>query len=263
MIGGGPFRLNPGEWTDDTSVALCLADSLIACGVLDQRDLMQRFVRWWREGHNSHNGRCFDIGITTRRALDYFAKTGDPIAGPTDPNAAGNGSIMRLAPVALRWMHDLERAVAAARAQSLTTHGALAAVEGCVLLTEVLLDAIATGNKQATLRARHSTEPAIDAVAQRSWHGKDRDRISSSGYVVHTLEAALWCVNRADGFSEAVLLAANLADDADTVAAVTGQIAGALWGRRGIPLHWLDQLVWREEIEGRGRRLIMAQQPQA
>ena len=72
MVGGGPFGLNPGEWTDDTSMALCLADSLIACGEIDQRDLMERFVRWWREGHNSHNGRCFDIGITTRRALQRF-----------------------------------------------------------------------------------------------------------------------------------------------------------------------------------------------
>jgi ADP-ribosyl-[dinitrogen reductase] hydrolase len=94
MVGGGPFRLRPGGWTDDTSMALCLADSLIACGRLDQRDLMERFVRWWRDVHNSHNGSCFDVGITTRQALQRFLEAGDPIAGSTDPNTAGNGSIM-------------------------------------------------------------------------------------------------------------------------------------------------------------------------
>ncbi|MGC2412165.1 MAG: ADP-ribosylglycohydrolase family protein [Stellaceae bacterium] len=111
LIGGGPFGLKPGEWTDDTSLALCLADSLIACGGLDQRDLMSRFVRWWREGENSHNGRCFDVGITTRQALSRFVRTGDPVAGSTDPNAAGNGSIMRLAPVVLRWVNEPAQAI--------------------------------------------------------------------------------------------------------------------------------------------------------
>jgi ADP-ribosyl-[dinitrogen reductase] hydrolase len=256
LVGGGPFRLRPGEWTDDTSMALCLADSLIACGGLDQRDLMQRFVRWWRKGENSHNGRCFDIGITTREALARFVRTNKPMAGSTDPNAAGNGSIMRLAPVALRWVYEPEHAFAAARAQSATTHGAPAAVEGCALLAEILLEAMATGDKQTTLRPRSSVVPIIAAVAQGSWRGKDRSAISSSGYVVHTLEAALWCVDRAGDFAEAVVLAANLADDADTVAAVTGQIAGALWGRSGIPAHWLDRLAWREEIERKGRQLL-------
>ncbi len=231
-IGGGLLCLRPGEWTDDTSMAPCLADSLDARGGLDQRDLMNRFVRWWRKGENSHNGRCFDIGITTREAFARFVRTNNPIAGSTDPNAAGNGSIMRLAPVAPRWMNEPGHAVAMARAQSVTTHGAPAAVEGCALLAEILLDAIVTGDKVATLRPRRSAEPTIDAVAQGSWRGKDRTAIRSSGHVVHTLEAALWCVDHADDFAQAVLLAANLADDADTVAAVTGQIAGALVGTR-------------------------------
>jgi ADP-ribosyl-[dinitrogen reductase] hydrolase len=256
IVGGGPFRLKPGEWTDDTSMALCLADSLIARGGLDQRDLMEQFVRWWREGHNSHNGRCFDIGSTTREALNRFLQTGDPIAGSTDPNTAGNGSVMRLAPVALRWAGDPSQAIAAARAQSVTTHAAPAAVEGCALLTEILVEAIATGDKAAVLRHRSASEPSIAAIAAGSWRGKDRDAIRSSGYVVHTLEAALWCVERSDSFSEAVLLAANLAGDADTVAAVTGQIAGALWGCGAVPGRWLDRLTWREAIERRGHHLV-------
>jgi ADP-ribosylglycohydrolase len=263
MVGGGPFGLRPGEWTDDTSMALCLADSLIAYGELDQRDLMERFVRWWREGENSHNGQCFDIGVTTRRALQRFIETGNPIAGATDPATAGNGSIMRLAPVALRWADNPELAISAARAQSMTTHGAPSAVEGCALLAEILVEAIGAGDKQSLLRPRPASEPSIAAVAAGSWRGKEREEIRSSGYVVHTLEAALWCIDRTSRFSEAVLLAANLADDADTVGAVTGQIAGALWGRSGIPERWLDRLAWRQEIENKARWLLALQHQKA
>jgi ADP-ribosyl-[dinitrogen reductase] hydrolase len=181
MVGGGPCGLKPGEWTDDTSLALCLADSLIACGGLDQRDLMERFVRWWRDGENSPVGYCVDIGITTREALQRFRRTGNPIAGSIGPKTAGNGSIMRLAPVILRWHEQPDQAIAAARRQSVTTHRHPAAVEGCALLAEILVDAIASGDKLTTLRPRQNSEPAIATVAQGSWHAKDRDAISSTG----------------------------------------------------------------------------------
>ncbi len=174
MIGGGPFGLRPGEWTDDTSMVLCLGDSLIVRNGLDQRDLMGRFVRWWRQGENSHNGRCFDIGITTREALHRFLETGDPVAGSVDPMRAGNGSIMRLAPVALRWAGSREQAIAAARAQSVTTHAAPAPVEACALLAEILTEAIAIGDKEAVLRPRTASEPSIAAVGAGSWRGKER-----------------------------------------------------------------------------------------
>ncbi len=258
MVGGGPFGLRPGEWTDDTSMALCLGDSLLACGRLDQRDLMERFVRWWREGENSVTGRCFDIGATTEAALARFLETGNPVSGSSDPHGAGNGSIMRLAPVVLRWLREPVAAIRAARAQSVTTHAAPAAVEGCTLLAEILLEAVETGSKPVSLRPRRSAEPSIDAVAKGAWRGKRRKEVRSSGYVVHTLEAALWSVDRASSFEEAVLLAANLGDDADTVAAVTGQIAGALWGRSAIPGKWMEILAWRDKIEDRARRLLDA-----
>jgi ADP-ribosyl-[dinitrogen reductase] hydrolase len=185
MIGGGPFQLRPGEWTDDTSMALCLADSLIARDGLDQRDLMERFVRWWRHGENSHNGRCFDIGITAREALHRFLQTGDPVAGSVDPMKAGNGSIMRLAPVALRWAGGREQAIAAARAQSVTTHAAPAAVEACALLAEILTEAIATDNKEAVLRPRAAGERQSRPLAPDSGAGKigsrsDRAAMSST-----------------------------------------------------------------------------------
>ena len=147
LVGGGPFRLAAGEWTDDTSTALCLADSLLERGQLDVRDLMERFLRWYDEGHNSVTGECFDIGVTTARALQTFRDTGEPLSGSTDPQSAGNGSVMRLAPVAIRWWHDRSEARAAARLQSRTTHGAVQAVEACALFAELLIEAIAGAPK--------------------------------------------------------------------------------------------------------------------
>jgi ADP-ribosyl-[dinitrogen reductase] hydrolase len=102
MLGGGPFNLKPGQWTDDTSLALCLAESLIECRGFNPKDQMERYVRWWKEGHLSSTGTCFDIGNTTRAALSAFLKTGNPMSGPTDAYSAGNGSLMRLAPARLR-----------------------------------------------------------------------------------------------------------------------------------------------------------------
>jgi ADP-ribosyl-[dinitrogen reductase] hydrolase len=236
-------------------MALCLAESLIARGELDPHDLMARFVRWWRDGENSVNGRCFDIGNTTRAALVRFIEDGDPLAGSTDPDTAGNGSIMRLAPVVLRWRDDPDPAITAARLQSRTTHAAPAAVEGCSLLAQVLLDAVATGHKTEALKRRRSDDPMIDRVAQGSWRGQARAAVRSDGYVVHTLEAALWSVERTGSFEEAILTATNLAGDADTVAAVAGQIAGALYGVSGIPEAWRRRLAWGERIEAIGRRL--------
>jgi ADP-ribosyl-[dinitrogen reductase] hydrolase len=255
MIGGGPFSLKAGEWTDDTSMAICLAESLIAYPDLDEKDLMDRFVRWSDHGENSVNGRCFDIGLTTRRALDRFLRTKNPIAGSTSPDSAGNGSLMRLAPVVLRWLGNSNAAMMAARRQSATTHAAPSAVEGCAYFVCVLIDAMTTGSKTVALAPRKVEQADVGEVALGSWD-RDRRYIRSTGYVIDTLEAALWSVARASSFEEALLLAANLGEDADTVAAVTGQLAGAIWGKSSIPARWLDLLAERERIELLGRRLI-------
>ncbi len=250
LVGGGPFGLAAGEWTDDTSMALCLAESLLERGGLDVKDLMVRFLRWREEGHNSVTGVCFDIGNATAGALRSFRETGDPLSGSTDPRSAGNGSLMRLSPVAIRWWRDRARATAAARLQSRTTHGAAQAVEACALYAELLVEAIAGAPKETVLRARDwSGDAQIARVAAGSWRARERDAIASSGYVLHTFEAALWCVDRSESVEDALILAANLADDADTVAAVTGQLAGALWGVSGAPAAWLDKLAWRGRLE--------------
>lgn len=259
MQGGGPFRLQPGEWTDDTSMALALADSLLSCDALDEHDLMTRFVSWMEEGAYSSNGRCFDIGNTVRGALMRFKTTGNPISGSTDPQSAGNGSLMRLAPVAIRYWDDRRKLQDAAARQSRTTHGAAEAVDACVAFADMLAEAIAGNPRSEVLRDRTS-DPAysgtIAAIMAGSWRGKPRDDVNSSGYVAHSLEAAIWSVARTGSFAEAVLLAANLGGDADTVAAITGQLAGALYGYQAIPRRWLGQLTSQGMIFGMARQLV-------
>jgi ADP-ribosylglycohydrolase len=123
MVGGGPFLLEPGQWTDDASMALCLAASLVEKQAFDPADQMDRYLRWYKEGYMSSNGRCFDVGNTVRDALHRYRQTGDPYAGSTDPYSAGNGSIMRLAPVPMFYGRDPIQAIEQPGQSSRTTHG--------------------------------------------------------------------------------------------------------------------------------------------
>jgi ADP-ribosyl-[dinitrogen reductase] hydrolase len=265
MVGGGPFGLRPGEWTDDTAMALALADSLAAHPDLNEADLMRRFTEWHEQGTYSCTGTCFDIGITTRQALARWKGTGNPIAGSTDPNTAGNGSLMRLAPVAVRHWRDRAPLRNVAARQSRTTHAAPEAVDACVAWAEVLADAIAGLKRSEVLRARVDLGGAVGPLAGAfgsilagSWRGKDRQTIRSSGYVAHSLEASLWSVGSTGGFSSAVLRAANLGEDADTTAAITGQLVGALYGLNGIPEEWRRRVAWGPRIIGMAEGLADA-----
>lgn len=259
MIGGGPFGLKAGEWTDDTSMALCLAESLLECGRLDPNDQMDRYVRWWKEGYWSSNGRCFDIGMTVRSALQRYIEDGKAFAGSRDPHSAGNGSIMRLAPVPMRWSHSPEIAVELSGESSRTTHGARECVDACRLLGAIIMRGLnggPKGNLDLPERFLESLCPKILEIARHDYRQKTESEISGSGYVVKSLEAALWCFDRTDDFRSAILMAANLGDDADTTAAVCGQIAGAYYGASGIPPEWLDQLAKREQIQQLADRLF-------
>lgn len=256
LVGGGPFALNPGEWTDDTAMALALAASLLAQGKLDERDLMERFCAWAEKGEYSHNGRCFDIGNTVNGALRHFRRSGDPLAGSTDPQSAGNGSLMRLAPVPIRYAFDDAGRIDAARRQSAVTHGAEEAVEACAAYADLVAEAIQGWSKAHIFTPRPGWSPEKVARAMRMESlGWERDRVRGSGYVIHSLEAALWAVGKAQDYREAVLLAANLGEDADTTAAIAGQLAGALWGASGIPEEWIAMLAWRERIAELADRL--------
>lgn len=258
MVGGGPFHLRRGEWTDDTAMALALADSLIENDGLDEADLLARFCDWQDNGAYSCTGVCFDIGTVTSRALSKWRRTGN-MSGPTEPNTAGNGSLMRLAPVAIRYWNDADRREDAAARQSRTTHGAAEAVDACIAYADIIAEAIAGQPREAVLRPQDgSFAEKISAIIGGSWKGKLRSAIGSSGYVAHSLEAALWCIDKTGNFRDAVLLAANLGDDADTTAAITGQLAGALYGMSGIPSDWLRQVAWRERIETMAHDLVRA-----
>lgn len=252
MVGGGPFSLKAGQWTDDTSMALCLAESLITKQACDPQDQIARYANWYQWGYWSSTGHCFDIGMATRAAIQEFLRSGNALAGSADPCSAGNGSLMRLAPVALMYGHDEAQLQDMAALSSRTTHAAPECLDACRLFAVALSRALAGGDKQQVL-ALSSLEldsPRIREIAQGTWMGKSREQIGSSGYVVHSLEAALWCFARHNSFEAAVLEAANLGDDADTTAAITGQIAGAFWGRGGIPAHWLAKLHQEQDIRG-------------
>lgn len=266
MVGGGPFRLKPGQWTDDTSLALCLTESLIACGGFDPADQMRRYVRWWREGHLSSTGRCFDIGNTTRTALAYFEETNEPYAGSPDAGSAGNGSIMRLAPVPLAYARKPDSAIEYAAASSRTTHGAATCVDACRYLAALIVGAVQEVPKEELLSDRfspvpgywedHLLVPEIDEIARGSFKRRDPPEIRGTGYVVRSLEAALWAFERSTTFRQGCLLAVNLGDDADTTGAVYGQLAGAFYGEWGLPEAWRSKLACRQRIETMAERLL-------
>jgi len=243
--GGGPHDLGPGEWTDDTAMALCLAESLVETGRFDPVDQLRRYLRWYREGYLSPKGYCFDIGNTTRRALERFAKTGEPYPGPTDAHTAGNGSLMRLAPVALFFAAEPEKAIHYAALSAKTTHGAPQAVDACRYFAGLLVGTLRGVPREKLLSPCYSPVPGL---WEESPLHLAKACLSAGGYVVDTLEAALWAFGRGHDFKEAVLLAVNLGDDADTVGAVTGQLAGAYYGEAGIPAAWREGVYLRERI---------------
>jgi ADP-ribosylglycohydrolase len=267
IVGGGPFRLKPGEWTDDTSMALCLAESLIDCKGFDPTDQMRRYLRWYRKGHLSSTGRCFDIGNTTRDALVRFERTGEPYSGSTDKRSAGNGSIMRLAPVPLFFAGDPERAVEMSRESSRTTHENILCIDACRYFGALIAGAVNGASKEELLSGMHAPVtgywdrnpllPEIATIAGGSFKKRNPPAIKGTGYVVQSLEAALWAFYRSSSFEEGCLMAANLGDDADTTGAVYGQLAGAFYGEEGIPEEWRGKIAMRGLIEDYAVRLFL------
>jgi ADP-ribosyl-[dinitrogen reductase] hydrolase len=242
-------------------MALCLAASLTELGRFDAHDQMTRYVRWQEQGYYSATGACFDIGNTTSAALSAFQRTGDPYSGQTHEWSLGNGSIMRLAPVPLFFYPDHEQSVAMAGESSRTTHGHAQCIDACKLLAAILCRLLDGGGKESIIfRApdhRWDT-PEVIEIAGGGYRTKAEDDIQGSGHVIKSLEAALWSFVTTESFEKAILKAANLGDDADTTAAVCGQIAGAHYGASRIPSRWLEKLCMRQEIESLSDRLLEA-----
>lgn len=259
MKGGGPFNLKPGQWTDDMSMGFCLGESLIHCGDFNPSDQMDRYLKWYREGYLSSTGKCFDIGNTVRESLLRYERAREPFAGSTDPGSAGNGSLMRLLPIVLFYNRSLFDVRKYSALSSKTTHGAVECIEGCAVFGEFLHRSLSGQKKEEILFGGSppaATAPRIVEITKGTYRDKSYDQIRGTGYVVHTLEAALYCFHTTDNFRDAVLKAANLGDDADTTAAVCGQIAGTYYGLRGIPLEWREKLVMSKQITSLAEKLI-------
>ena len=225
--GGGPFGWAPGEFTDDTQMALVLARRLLADGGrLDQIALASNFATW-----AAHPGTA-DVGSQTRNVLSgvRLGRSWEDAAGELAPEAAGNGSLMRVAPVALVASSPTV-AMQLARAQSEVTHPNRWCTDACAVFAASLSNAISGASLDLGIAAGRAEQPEVrEAVIAAS----ARTRPVMSGFVLHTLTGALWAVDRADSFADAVWRAVSLGHDADTVGAVAGALAGAVFGETGI-----------------------------
>lgn len=239
-LGPSPVHHTPtGCWTDDTSMAVCLGESLIRQGGYDSFDVMDTYVRWMTEGHHSPTGECFDIGNQTRKALLAFVQNPGALL-PEDNWAAGNGTIMRLAPAAIVSLNLDDAASKALFALTAAdTHNNPTAIAATVVFGFLLRALLQGQEKEEALRsALAATGDCGDLAAVFSEARERPDR--AGGFVLDTLKVAWWAFTTTDSFEDAVLSAVNLGEDADTNAAVAGQLAGAYYGDSSIPKRWRE-----------------------
>ena len=258
IVGGGYHKLEAGQWTDETSMALCLAQSLIDCKGFDAKDQMQKYCKWDEEGYMSSTGECFGIGIATEKSLDKFRVTGEPYAGSTDEMSAGNGSIMRLAPIPMYYANNPKDALKYAALSSKTTHANEMCMDACKYMAGIIVGLFNGESKQTVLSPMYSPiknyfdkDPiceTIKEVAIGSFKRKKPPDIKGTGFVVQSLEAALWAFYETNNFQDGALKAVNLGDDADTTGSVYGQIAGAYYGIYKIPSEWVNILSMKKKI---------------
>lgn len=246
MTGG---RMAAGSFTDDTEMALALAESLLRANPLDPADLAQCFVAWYQAGPP-------DVGIHTGHVLGLIAK-GMPWLQASrqvhtaQPSSASNGSVMRCWPVAIRDWNNREQLLQESRLQSEVTHRHPDCLSACQFINVLISELVLAGDeKTAKERLSSAFEAALDQVniskeflaVVKSAQGKQRDQLVNSGWVQHTLESTIWALFNFEGFEETLVQVANLGGDADTTAAVTGAVAGALYGFTGIPIRWTEVL---------------------
>ena len=237
-----------GVWTDDTAMALCLAKSLTQKKGMDLQDQIELYLKWYH-GDDEFYGGHVDCGMTVMDALQAYKRFGNPRAGATDEMSSGNGSIMRLGPVPIFFRHDLKAAVAACEESSRTTHQSQMCLDACKYFGALIWGALNGASKLELLEPYYPSrefwrgtqfDPRIGAIIEGSFKGDEEP--DSTGFVVHTLKAALWAFHKTTSFKEGALLAVNLGGDADTTGAVYGQLAGAFYGLKGIPEDWVQIL---------------------
>ena len=263
MVGGGVFRLEPGQWTDDTSMALCLADSLLALNRYDSYDVMERYDRWRKDGYRSSTGTCFDIGNQVMRSLWDFHENPRIPKGAPRSTSAGNGAIMRLAPVIIAGFEEREirEIVVTAGLSARETHYSVEAEAATEVFAALLVGALLGWAPEHIMNVGWvSTGPAFDEMAARVISDDPAERASweseTSGYIVHGLRLAVHGLLDFPSFKDATLAIANLGGDADTNCAIYGQLGGAFYGIEAIPASWRSTLYQGEEIDALARALV-------
>lgn len=269
MTGYGTYNLPPGTWSDDSSLAFCLADALTNNFSLD--DIAKRFQKWYFSNYWTARGEVFDVGITTRQAIYRLSKgVRADLAGGFDEIENGNGSLMRILPLVfyIRNLPIAERFQITKDVSSIT-HGHIRAVIACFYYLEFARLLLESNDKHTIYEKLRGDIPRfLNSISINPSEIKQFDRllndnisdlplseIFGSGYVVHCLEASIWCLLSTDSYPEAVLKAVNLGEDTDTTACVTGGLAGLLYGVETIPETWMNLLARRMDIEDLANRL--------
>ncbi|WP_069649352.1 ADP-ribosylglycohydrolase family protein [Caloranaerobacter ferrireducens] len=261
MIGYGTYNQPPGTWSDDTSLTLCLVESL--CNGLDLEDIGERFVRWYYDSYWTPYNKTFDVGNTTKEAIIKISKGVSPEqAGLDDEHSNGNGSLMRVLPLAfyLKNFKDEEKYNVIYKISSIT-HKHSRSILACSIYVEYAINLLKGYSKKEAYK--NMKENIINFYSNTVFRNEfdsynrilehdiarlKKEEIKSSGYVVDTLEAVFWCFLNRDGYKEIVLTAVNLGNDTDTIAAITGGLAGIYYGIEAIPKKWIDAVARKKDI---------------
>lgn len=255
MLGGGPFGVRPGEWTDDTAMTLALADSLLSPSGFTPDDFMTRLADWLQHGRYSCQGYCVDVDRSTFTSICRFLGTNDPLSHTGDEVGTGKGSIVRLAPVAVYHLYDPEKAVRVARLQCACTHPAPEAADAAAFVIMMLRGLIlGLPDGAAPLQLQPLEQPRVRGIAADSYLSfpQRQPTLRTSD----PLENALWALHHTEGFEQALITATSLGGEAESVGAVTGMLAGATYGLSAIPSRWLRPLAWRDTIVGTSQQLL-------
>ena len=269
MMGFDTYYMPPGTWSDDSSLTFCLAEALTHD--FDINVIANNFVKWLYENYWTPHGKVFDIGIATKHAIAQIATGTEPQhAGGKDERSNGNGSLMRILPL-LFYIHDkpIDERFEITKQVSSITHGHIRSVISCFIYLEfakMLLEGKEKFEAYKTLQTdmynflagksiSHSEISLFHRLLQDNIYHLTEDNISGSGYVLHTLEASIWCLLTTGNYKDAVLKAVNLGEDTDTTGAVTGGLAGLLYGFECIPHQWLTSLARYEDIMDLTERL--------
>lgn len=248
---GGPFKLKAGYWTDDTAMALCLANSLIKSKGIDQDDQMSRYLRWINDGYMSSTGKAIGVGQTVLTALLRYYRTSDPKQGLSSPKYSGNGCIMRLAPVPIYYNSNPIDAILNSIASAEVTHGSPQSLQITAYFSGLLWGALNGVPKHDLLQPYYSPAQEfefnglytdVESVLRMDYRNKAENSLNPTGYVCDSLEVALWAFYNTCTFEEGLMLVVNMGGDADTTGAIYGQLAGAYYGVDQIPDGWVTNL---------------------